>query len=184
MNQPTNQMFNDTLNPTITGGEFSNVGRDLIRNYHTTVASPHKTLWNAIAGVGASYDSELQSARGECLSGTRKAALQDIYEWSTSKSRSFPVCWLSGPTGVGKSAIMLTFAKLCAKNDGLGASFFFFRPDPKRNKPDFLMLTIAHGLGTTMPFLRRVIDQKIAADPRILESSLERQFEELVVSPF
>ncbi|KAG7094247.1 hypothetical protein E1B28_007852 [Marasmius oreades] len=180
---PTNHMFNGTQYSTINGGEFYNVGRDLVRNFHTTVASSHKTLWDAIAGVGASYNSDLQFARGNCLPGTREAVLRDIYEWSASGSDSPPVCWLSGTVGVGKSAIALTVAKSCAENNRLAASFFFFRFDPKRNNPSFLMLTIAHGLVTVIPSLRPIIHDKIAADPRILEATLEDQFRELIVLP-
>ncbi|KAG7094199.1 hypothetical protein E1B28_007806 [Marasmius oreades] len=180
---PTNHMFNEMQYSTINGGEFYNVGRDLVRNFHATAANPHKTLWDAIAGVGASYNSALQFDRGSCLSGTREAVLRDIHEWSISGRDSPPVCWLSGTAGVGKSAIALTVAKSRAKNNGLAASFFFFRSDPKRNNPSFLILTLAHSLVTTRPSLRRIIHDKIAADPRILEATLEHQFTELIVSP-
>ncbi|KAG7094222.1 hypothetical protein E1B28_007829 [Marasmius oreades] len=179
----TNHMFNEMQYSTINGGEFYNVGHDLVRNFHATAANPHKTLWDAIAGVGASYNSALQFDRGNCLPGTQKAVLRDIHEWSISGSDSPPICWLSGTAGVGKSAIALTVAKSCAENNRLAASFFFFRSDPKRNNPSSLMLTIAHGLVTTIPSLRPIIHGKITTDPRILEATLEEQFRELVVSP-
>ncbi|KAG7094216.1 hypothetical protein E1B28_007823 [Marasmius oreades] len=181
---PTNHMFNQMQYSTINGGEFYNVGHDLVRNFHTTAANPHKTLWDAIAGVRASYNSSLQFDRGNCLPGTREAVLRDIHKWSSSESDSSkPVCWLSGTAGVGKSAIALTVAESCAENNQLAASFFFFRSDPKRNNPSFLILTLAHSLVTTRPSLRRIIHDKIAADPRILEATLEHQFTELIVSP-
>ncbi|KAG7094241.1 hypothetical protein E1B28_007846 [Marasmius oreades] len=180
---PMNHMFNGTQYSTINGGEFNNVGRDLIRNFYATVTNPHKTLWDTIAGVGASYNSSLQFDRGNCLPGTREAVLRDIHEWSISGSDSPPVCWLSGTAGVGKSAIALTVARSCAENNRLAASFFFFRFDPKRNNPSLLMLTIAHGLVTTIPSLHPIIHGKIATDPRILEATLEDQFKELIVSP-
>ncbi|KAG7094211.1 hypothetical protein E1B28_006663 [Marasmius oreades] len=180
----TNHMFHGMQYSTINGGEFYNVGHDLVRNFHTTAANPQRTLWDAIAGVGASYNSALQFDRGSCLPGTREAVLRDIHEWSSSESDSSkPVCWLSGTAGVGKSAIALTVAKSCAENNRLAASFFFFRSDPKRNNPSSLMLTIAHGLVTTIPSLRPIIEQKIATDPRILEANLDDQFRELVVLP-
>ncbi|KAG7094183.1 hypothetical protein E1B28_007790 [Marasmius oreades] len=111
---------------------------------------------------------------------------KQCYETSmngASKSDSNPICWLSGTAGVGKSAIALTVAKSCAENNRLAASFFFFRSDPKRNNPSSLMLTIAHGLVTTIPSLHPIIHGKIATDPRILEATLEDQFRELIVSP-
>ncbi|KAF9268734.1 hypothetical protein L218DRAFT_1073187 [Marasmius fiardii PR-910] len=169
-------------NPTINRAVFNNISGGDQFNY-STFAHPAKTLWDTIAGVGATYDSGLQFARGSCLHGTRQAVLQDIHKWITSEGASPPVCWLSGPAGVGKSAIALTVASSCAKDNELAASFFFFRSDLKRNNPDFLMLTIAHGLCTTIPPLRRVIDQKIEDNPNLLEATLERQFEELIVRP-
>ncbi|KAF9255857.1 hypothetical protein L218DRAFT_950448 [Marasmius fiardii PR-910] len=177
-----NQLFSGQYT-TIHRAEFNNVGHDLVRNFYTTIANPHKTLWDAIAGVGASHNSALQSSRGSCLSGTREGVLRDIHEWRSSENTSSPVCWLSGPTGVGKSAIALTVAKSCAKSGKLAASFFFLRSDPKRNNPSFLMLTIAHGLLTTKPSLRRIIDRKITDDPSILEATLEDQFAELIARP-
>ncbi|KAG7085477.1 hypothetical protein E1B28_003039 [Marasmius oreades] len=154
---------------------FNNVGRDLNHNYYA--ANP---LWDAIADIGASHNSEQQVERGRCLPGTRQAVLQLIHNWRTSEGQHSPVCWLSGAAGVGKSAIALTVAEECEK-DGLVASFFFFRTDPKRNNPSSLILSIAHGLVVTRPDLKPLVDQKITADPSILKARLEKQYEELVL---
>ncbi|KAK1221830.1 hypothetical protein PQX77_015351 [Marasmius sp. AFHP31] len=45
------------------------------------------------------------------------------------------------------------------------------------------MLTIAHALGTTTPSMRNHIEQRISADPKILDANLEEQFHELVLRP-
>ncbi|KAF9260630.1 hypothetical protein L218DRAFT_842430, partial [Marasmius fiardii PR-910] len=140
-------------------------------------------LWDAIAGVGASHNSGLQFDRGRCLPGTREEVRRMIHEWRLSKSSDTPpICWLSGSAGVGKSAIALSVAKEC-ENNGLVASFFFFRSDPNRNIPRFLILCIAHGIATSRPHLKDLIDQRIAADPKILEAALEEQYRELIVNP-
>ncbi|KAF9255990.1 hypothetical protein L218DRAFT_1081575 [Marasmius fiardii PR-910] len=181
-NHSSTNILNRARNTTINRAEFNNVGGDLVRNFHTTITSPHDILWDAIAGVGASHNSGLQFTRGSCLPGTREAVLQDIHEWNASEQSS-PVCWLSGPAGAGKSAIALTVANSCAENKGLAASFFFFRSDPKRNQPTFLMLTIAYGLITTRPSLRHLVNRRIATDPSVLEATLEHQFRELIARP-
>ncbi|KAK1234593.1 hypothetical protein PQX77_002200 [Marasmius sp. AFHP31] len=162
--------------------EVINVGRDLVRNFDTTVSSPHKSLWDAVGGVGASHTAEQQFERGECLEGTRVVVQRNIHEWRTAKKKSLPICWLCGTAGVGKTAIAMSIAKAYEKK-GLVASFFFFRSDPKRNNPSALVPTIAHGLVINMPFAGSRINQRISDDPKILEATLEDQFRELVLKP-
>ncbi|KAJ8077673.1 hypothetical protein PM082_002106 [Marasmius tenuissimus] len=159
-----------------------NVGGGLVQNFIAAGSKAHQGLWNAIGGVGGSHRSEQQFYRGQCLKGTREMVLGAIHDWRTSATHSPPICWLSGAAGVGKSAIAMTVAKSC-EDDGLAASFFFFRSDPKRNNPSALMLTITHGLITNMPFARTFINRRISDDPTILEATLEEQFQDLVLKP-
>ncbi|KAL0569876.1 hypothetical protein V5O48_012085 [Marasmius crinis-equi] len=159
-----------------------NVSGDLVQSFTSSVSNPHKTLWDMVAGVKASHNSDLQFERGYCLPGTREAVLEDLHQWMLLENGGPPVCWLSGPAGVGKSAVALTLAKAC-EGDGLAGTFFFFRLDPKRNNPSALILTIAYGLVVTRPGIGRRINRRIAADPRILEASLEEQYRELILSP-
>ncbi|KAJ8075930.1 hypothetical protein PM082_021562 [Marasmius tenuissimus] len=159
------------------------VGRDFVRNVTTAASGPHKSLWDAIANVGASHTAEQQFERGECLEGTRENVIRNIHEWRNSKKRSSPICWLSGTAGVGKTAIAMTIARACEEEAGLVASFFFFRSDPKRNNPSALVPTIAHGLVINKPSAKILINQRISNDPRILEANLEIQFRELILKP-
>ncbi|KAK1229038.1 hypothetical protein PQX77_007918 [Marasmius sp. AFHP31] len=152
--------------------------------FNTVASHPLQSLWNAIVGVGASHNAEQQYARGECLSGTREEVLRIIREWILSNGREFPICWLSGTAGVGKTAIAITIAKECEQEGRLASSFFFFRSDPKRNNPSALVLTIAHGLVAKIPSCRVSINQRISNDPTILEAQMEDQFQELVVKPY
>ncbi|KAK1220360.1 hypothetical protein PQX77_016851 [Marasmius sp. AFHP31] len=162
--------------------EVINVGRDFVRSFNTTVSNPHKSLWDAVGGVGASHTAEQQFERGECLGGTRVVVQRNIHEWRTAKKKSLPICWLCGTAGVGKTAIAMSIAKAYEKK-GLVASFFFFRSDPKRNNPSALVPTIAHGLVVNMPFAGTRINQRISDDPKILEATLEDQFRELILKP-
>ncbi|KAJ8093378.1 hypothetical protein PM082_020235 [Marasmius tenuissimus] len=162
--------------------EVINVGRDLVKNFTSAASNPHKSLWDAVAGVGATHTSEEQFAKGECLEGTREDALRVIHDWIVSDKHSVPMLLLSGTAGVGKSAIAMTVTKSCEET-ALVASFFFFRSEPKRNNPSALMLTIAHGLVAKIPSLRTFIHQRIVEDPMVLEAKLEDQFRELVLKP-
>ncbi|KAK1216447.1 hypothetical protein PQX77_020916 [Marasmius sp. AFHP31] len=173
-----NNTHSGTQNIFYGGGEIN-----FVNIYNPAATNPCKTLWEAIASVGASHKAEHQFSRGECLEGTRARALGTIYDWASAKNpRALPICWLSGAAGVGKSAIALTIAKSC-ESTALLSSFFFFRSDPQRNNPSALMLTIAHALSTTTPSMRDHIEQRISANPTILNANLEEQFHELVLIP-
>ncbi|KAK1230037.1 hypothetical protein PQX77_006887 [Marasmius sp. AFHP31] len=161
-----------------------NVNVSFVNSFNTATSHPLKTLWDAIVGVGASHNAEQQYARGECLPGTREEVIRIILEWISSNEREFPICWLAGTAGVGKTAIAITIAKECERRGRLASSFFFFRSDPKRNNPSALVLTIAHGLVVKIPSCRVLINQRISDDPTILEAQMEEQFQELVMKPY
>ncbi|KAK1217669.1 hypothetical protein PQX77_019663 [Marasmius sp. AFHP31] len=168
----------------MSGGEVNSAGRDLrINNFYSTNASSFERLVSVTAGVGASHKAEQQFERGNCLPGTRVESLRLIYDWRSSKQQKHPICWLSGPAGVGKSAIAMTVAQDCEKEGSLASSFFFFRSDPKRNNPSTLVPTIAHDLASTSSLIRNHIEQKISSDPRVLDAALEVQFCKLILEP-
>ncbi|KAK1226411.1 hypothetical protein PQX77_010622 [Marasmius sp. AFHP31] len=180
-----------TQNISYGGGQIINYGEsqmviggsnNFVKNFNTTGPNPIKNLWDAIAGVGASHKAEQQFSRGECLEGTREKALGRIHEWRSAKHQPLPLCWLSGPAGVGKTAIAMTVAK-SAEENGLVTSFFFFRSDPRRNNPSALVPSIAHGLTTVNVSLKNAIEKRISDNPTILEARLEDQFRELIVEP-
>ncbi|KAK1225525.1 hypothetical protein PQX77_011533 [Marasmius sp. AFHP31] len=151
-----------------------------VKSFTTTGSNPIRNLWDAIPGAGASHRAEQQFSRGECLEGTRVKALGMIHEWRSAKHQPLPLCWLSGPAGVGKTAIAMTVAK-SAEEDGLVTSFFFFRSDPRRNNPSALVPSIAHGLTMVNMSLKNAIEKRISDNPTILEATLEEQFRELIV---
>ncbi|KAK1231012.1 hypothetical protein PQX77_005873 [Marasmius sp. AFHP31] len=199
------QTNNNTVGPSvinhgesqIIAGDVVNVGRMFVKNYTTTkaVKDPHSrhelrlvnvvehsSLWNAVAGLGASHTAEQQFGRGSCLPGTRVGTIEAIWDWLTI-GKGKPICWLAGAAGVGKSAIAMTVAQQSELRNDLISLFFFFRFDPRRNNPSALVLTISHGLVVKTPFRRDTIDKIISDDPTILEARIEKQFRELVVQP-
>ncbi|KAK1221831.1 hypothetical protein PQX77_015352 [Marasmius sp. AFHP31] len=150
--------------------------------FNKAISNPHQALWNEVASVGASHDSEHRSGKGGCIKGTRERILRMIYDWILGKVE-LPIFWLSGVVGVGKSAIAMTVAKWCEEEGRLVSSFFFSRNDPKRNNPSALVPSIARGLAMTIPSMRGPIEQRILDDPEILNAKLEDQFRELVLKP-
>ncbi|KAJ8092067.1 hypothetical protein PM082_024307 [Marasmius tenuissimus] len=175
-------MFTNSKNFTITGGQFNNIGHDYVSSSSAALTYPRTNLAEVIAGVGASHNSQSQFPRGRCLPGTRELVTKAIHNWRASTDSSRPICWLSGPAGVGKSAIAQTIAEDCDRH-ALVASFFFFRSDPQRNNPAFLMPMIAYGLTITRPDVRRLIHRRVSSDPRILNSTLNDQFRQLIFNP-
>ncbi|KAK7453228.1 hypothetical protein VKT23_011905 [Stygiomarasmius scandens] len=101
-----------------------------------------------------------------------------------AQNNFFPIHWLYGPAGVGKSAIAQTLCEGFCHSDLL-ATFFFSRSSPNRNNPKYLFLTIAYCLATYShdSSLRVAIDRAVKRNPSILEASVSAQFEELVVKP-
>ncbi|KAJ8079653.1 hypothetical protein PM082_011240 [Marasmius tenuissimus] len=163
-----------------------NHGRDQTINnnfYSTNTSSAYERLVSTIAGVGASHKAEQQFERGACLPETRVTAIRAIRDWRSSKQQKYPICWLSGAAGMGKSAIAMTIAQDCEKAGLLASSFFFFRSDLRRNNPSALIPSIAHGLASTTLLIRDYLEQIISRDHTILEATLEDQFHELVLAP-
>ncbi|KAF5320384.1 hypothetical protein D9758_018445 [Tetrapyrgos nigripes] len=96
-----------------------------------------------------------------------------------------PVHWLYGPAGAGKSAIAQTLAER-EQGNHLAASFFFSRSDPYRNNPKSLIMVISCCLAiwSGNSQLRAAIDSAVKTRPTILESAIEKQFQQLVIEPF
>ncbi|KAK1236443.1 hypothetical protein PQX77_000324 [Marasmius sp. AFHP31] len=143
-----------------------------LKNDLAYVAIAHKTLWDAVAGAGASHTAEQQFERGECLKGTREEVLRNIWECKLAGEQGSPISWLAGTVGVGETVIAMTVARACEHERLLVSSFFFFRSDPKRNVPDALILSIVHGLVST-----------ISKDLRVLEARMGDQLRELILKP-
>lgn len=90
--------------------------------------------------------------------------------------------WMRGPAGVGKSAIAQTCAEKIQAAGRLGATFFFHRPNGW-NDPRKFIPTIAYQLTTKDSAYRDLVDTIILRDPLVLETSINAQFEELLVKP-
>jgi hypothetical protein len=93
------------------------------------------------------------------------------------------VLWITGPAGVGKSAIIKTFAEYLVKLRLLGASIFFSRPN-RRNNPHGIFITIAYQLAIRIEAYRNFAVERISLDPELLNGDLQAQFTAFIVQPF
>ncbi|KAF5324198.1 hypothetical protein D9619_011158 [Psilocybe cf. subviscida] len=171
-------MFNNSQIANITGGSFSittnvNTGNDpSLDVLHKRVAP------NAILNAGG---------RGEdvrCHPGTREEVISRIEKWgNTQDGLTEPIFWLSGPAGAGKTAIVQTIAERCEQRGVPHANFFFFRADTSRSNAYPLMATLLHQILLLYPPVRDLVTTMLSVNPLILDSVLEKQLEQLIVTP-
>lgn len=123
-----------------------------------------------------------QSEKG-CLPGTRQTVLDFLMKWAFGTVGPM-MLWLTGCVGVGKTAILHTFARMLKDKGSLGCSYFFDRNDQQMRRPNNLFSTIARDVVRLDPLRKRALHDIISND-RSLRTSLSplRQFEELFVKP-
>src|ERR1700734_215626 len=117
-----------------------------------------------------------------CMEGTRQEVIGKIVGWIDGGS-DWPIGWLNGAAGSGKSAISRTVAGLCAASNRLGGSFFFLRGAGRRSAITHFISTLAYNLAFTIPATRSYIEGALRKDPHIVHRLLEHQFQQLIVEP-
>ncbi|KAF9441978.1 hypothetical protein P691DRAFT_518710 [Macrolepiota fuliginosa MF-IS2] len=132
---------------------------------------------------GAQYDSSARDPPPECHPGTRVKMLERMRTWFFHMDPQKAFLWISGPAGVGKSAVVQTFAEALAAANRLGATLFFSRPND-RNDPKRVFITIAYQLAVRIPSYRAFVIEQIALDPELLEKGMREQFKIFIVAPF
>ena len=93
------------------------------------------------------------------------------------------ICWLYGPAGAGKSAIVRSLGEQLDDEDLLGGSFFFFRTDARRNVPNEFIATLTYQLCVALPKLRPYVEQAIEKEPLIFDRSPKKQLKTLLLQP-
>ena len=117
------------------------------------------------------------------MKGTRGAVLDEIELWTKDLDRS-PVYWLNGLAGTGKSTIAQTIAKRTFASGRLGASFFCSRDFSDRSDLQFIFPTLAVQLARNFTEFRSTLIPLVRSDPGIVNESLYRQMEKVIVRPF
>lgn len=131
---------------------------------------------------GAAYDSSQREYAPSCLPNTRLDVMGKIWEW-VSENDDRPIFWLTGLAGSGKSTIAQTFAKDCAAENKLAASFFFSRGSGQCSSISRIILTLAYQLAISVPSAQELIKDALQADPSIPDKNLAVQFTKLVYHP-
>ena len=133
--------------------------------------------------ANAFHNSGEVSDQPKCHPGTRVAIQEHLIAWATALTYTYPIIWLHGPAGAGKSAIQRTIAQLLYERGLLLASFFFFRTAAGRNSSNNFIATIAYQIALSIPATRPHIEQEIERNPLIFSLSLWDQAHALLISP-
>ncbi|XP_006455291.1 hypothetical protein AGABI2DRAFT_121220 [Agaricus bisporus var. bisporus H97] len=128
----------------------------------------------------ATFDSDSRRYAPSCFPGTRLQYIKDILNWATAQS-AFPIYRMTGPAGVGKTAIAQTCAEELRSRCHLGASFFF----TVHGCSDYsrFFTSISYQLSSKSPDYHEILDKKLRLDPTIVRKQLRSQFRELIIEP-
>ncbi|KAJ7819035.1 hypothetical protein B0H14DRAFT_2372824, partial [Mycena olivaceomarginata] len=95
-----------------------------------------------------------------------------------------PICWLHGPAGAGKSAVIQTMCKRLQSMSRLGGAFFFKRGHATRGNSRALFMMLAYQLALNNNHeLNPLISQTVEHDPSIVGRSIDTQLHQLIIEP-
>jgi len=141
---------------------------------------PHCAL-TALVDASHRYDPP------RCAEATRREIIQKVEDWIRHDSlHSEPpssIFWLYGGAGAGKSALAQTLAEKFKINEGLAASFFFFRTEVERNTGNSLIPTLALQLVQSFQGLTPIVEQIILRNADLFKKNRQTQMLELLVEP-
>ncbi|EAU93311.2 NWD2 [Coprinopsis cinerea okayama7 len=170
-------LFQNAQNLTINGGNFN--------DFSTSGLDPLVYL-EQYSAPGAMHDSMERYPPPRCHAETRRRALETIEHWGTlpRADRRKRLFWLHGPVGMGKTAIAQTIAEEFEAKGILGASFFFSRTDPNRDRAERFVASLALQLAISIPALKPHVGAALRANPAILRKALPIQLQKLIIEPF
>ena len=128
---------------------------------------------------GAGYQ---HGSRAGCLKGTRENVLNEVERWAGG-SGVFPVFWLNGLAGTGKTTIAQTVAERIFADGCLGASFFCSRGAEDRSDIQLIFPTLAFQLAQRYPEFRGALVPLLQSNPDIIHESLQDQMKRLLIGP-
>ncbi|KAJ3562612.1 hypothetical protein NP233_g9464 [Leucocoprinus birnbaumii] len=119
-----------------------------------------------------------------CDEETRESLRGRLTEWGRKiDAIEQRLLWLSGPAGVGKSAVAQSVAEALKDDEIFGACFFFSRPN-NRSDPDGVIPTLVYQLALLLLPYKHVLGQRLKENPEILNQDRRTQFEELIANIF
>ena len=108
--------------------------------------------------------------------------LNEIERW-TEDFEQFPIFWLNGLAGTGKSTIAQTVAERTFADGRLGASFFCSRGFEDRSNLYLIFPTLAFQLAQRYPDFRALLIPLLQSNPDVVHESLRDQMQILLIEP-
>ncbi|KAF9035831.1 hypothetical protein BJ165DRAFT_1615272 [Panaeolus papilionaceus] len=132
----------------------------------------------------AAYDNSDQVDQMKCYPGTRTLFLGRLEHWLSAPGNARRLLmWLDGPMGSGKTAVARTMAERVSANNKLVGVFIFRRGQPGRSDATRFVATLAYQMALSIPLVRPHIEEQLNHDPSILQKSLSRQIDLLILEP-
>jgi hypothetical protein len=131
---------------------------------------------------GATFDSHADELDSRCHKDTRLELRDQIKQWARDPQGK-SVFWLRGIAGTGKSTISRTVAQSFADDGQLAASFFFKRGEGDRGNARRLFSTLARQMVVMIPGMSSLVSEAIEVDPTLMEKSMKKQFEKVILQP-
>ncbi|KAF7761324.1 hypothetical protein Agabi119p4_10733 [Agaricus bisporus var. burnettii] len=187
--------------PAGSGGFFNNAQHSTLHNSTMTAVHGNQYNFSSTEGDrnmivtqimnllsqhiirGAAHDSSARDPPPRCHPETRVKLIDRITAWFEGQSSLELLLWITGPAGVGKSAVVQTFAEYLVKSHRLGASVFLSRPN-KRDNPHGVFITIAYQLATRIEAYRDYIVERLRLDPELPSRGMQAQFMAFLIEPF
>ncbi|CAE6526679.1 unnamed protein product, partial [Rhizoctonia solani] len=132
----------------------------------------------------AAYDSSIstQVSRRCCKEGTRTDVLAGLDAWLDDPT-SWPIYWMDGMAGTGKTTIASTFCERVEKRKLLAASFFCTRSSSDCRDVTRIVPTIAYQLARYSIPYQAAICKILGQSPDIGSKNITKQFEQLLNEP-
>ncbi|KAJ7032967.1 hypothetical protein C8F04DRAFT_1039838, partial [Mycena alexandri] len=164
--------------PSFQGGTYISAQSVHNRQGDTGIQILHRSV-----ALEALYDSADSFPQPQCHPETRTEMLANLYSWLTGHDTAHPICWLHGPAGAGKSAIMQSLSRQLKVVGRLGGAFFFKRDHPTRGNAKVLFATLGYQLGLNSRDWKVLISEIVELDPSIVGREMEVQLQRLIVEP-
>ena len=131
----------------------------------------------------ALYNSETRKTEHAttCHPDTHARILREVAQWFNSAD--YPLCWLRGPAGTGKSTICHTTAAELQQAKRLAATFFFSRKKGAREDVTKLIPTLAYQIAQHLPSTQLHMQRALQEDRTLLSQTMEYQFQKLIAEP-
>ena len=147
--------------------------------FYDNLQIAQRALLNELKPIGSARYDSLRA----CLSGTRTDVIKRIVDWSQKRDTLEGLLWVYGQAGLGKSSIATS---VCQELDGkklLAAEFFCKRDSSERRDSQQVLTTIVYGLSSRHSGYAKRVADAIQEDPRLCNSPIQMQFDNLVKTP-